>query len=108
MNSDLILMAALAGLANWGFRALPILVMKSEPKAGGIFARFLASTGPAAIATLFVASVMGQLYPEPKELLPLTAGVMGTILAFLPRRSVVGATLVGSLAYGLAFAIFGG
>lgn len=108
MNSDLILMAALAGLANWGFRALPILVMESEPKAGGIFARFLASTGPAAIATLFVASVVGQLYPEPREVLPLTAGIIGTILGFTPRKSVVVGTLAGALSYGLAFAVFGG
>ena len=108
MNWDLVLMAALAGLANWGFRALPVLLMRAEPKAGGLFGRFLASTGPAAIATLFIASVMGQIYPEPKALLPLVAGIMATLLAFLPKHSVVGATLAGSCAYGLAFAFFGG
>ncbi|NPD14604.1 hypothetical protein HOY34_05230 [Xinfangfangia sp. D13-10-4-6] len=105
MNPDLILMAVLAGLANWGFRALPILLMRGEAKPGGLMAGFLASTGPAAIATLFVASVLPGLWPEGRNLVPLTVGVLITVLAFLPRRSVVVATLAGSCGYGIAFAL---
>ncbi|WP_112311102.1 AzlD domain-containing protein [Pseudogemmobacter bohemicus] len=105
MNPDLILMAVLAGLANWGFRALPILLMRGEARPGGLMAGFLASTGPAAIATLFVASALPRLWPEQTDLVPLAMGVLITVLAFLPRRSVVVATLAGSLAYGIAFAL---
>ena len=105
MNLDLIIMAGLAGLANWGFRALPILMMRGEARPGGLMAGFLASTGPAAIATPFVASILPRLWPEQSDLVPLAVGVAMTGLAFLPRRSVVAATLAGSLAYGIAFAL---
>lgn len=106
MNADLVLMAVLAGAANWAFRALPTMLLRSTPRADGVTARFLASTGPAAIATLFVASVLPQLYPVPRDLIPLAAGTAATVLAFLPRRSVVAATLAGALAYGIGFAVW--
>lgn len=105
MNTDLLLMAALAGLANWAFRALPTILLRQEPKPGGVFAGFLASTGPAAIATLFVASGMGMISPAAKDLVPFAVGTLGTVLAFLPKRSVVVATLAGATAYGIAFAM---
>lgn len=108
MSTDLLLVALMAGLANWCFRALPILLMRGEAKPGGIFAAFLASTGPAAIATLVVASLLPQLWPEQKDPLPLAAGVVVTILVFLPKRSVVAATLAGAFACGLAYAVLHG
>lgn len=99
MNTGLIVMALLAGAANWAFRALPTLLLRREPRPGGLAARFLASTGPAAIATLFTASVLPQLYPIPREIAPLAIGTVATVLAFWPRRSVVAGTLVGAAAY---------
>jgi hypothetical protein len=107
MNGGLILMAVLAGAANWAFRALPTMVLRKPPRPEGAMAQFLAATGPAAIATLFVASVLPQLYPVPRDMVPLAAGVLATIAAFLPRRSVAIATLVGALAYGTVFALIG-
>lgn len=103
MNGDLILMAVLAGAANWAFRALPTLLLKREPHPDGVAARFLASTGPAAIATLFVASVLPQIYPAAQDVLPLAVGTIATVLAFWPRRSVVAGTLMGAAAYALTF-----
>lgn len=105
MNADLLLMALLAGVANWGFRALPTMLMRREARPEGIAARFLAATGPAAIATLFVASVLPQLHPVSRDLLPLAAGIAATFAGFLPRRSVVAATLAGAVAYGMAVAL---
>lgn len=105
MRADLLTIALVAGAATWAFRVLPVLLLRSEPRPGGLLARFLASTGPAAIATLFVASVLPQLWPAPRDLGPLLAGVLATVLAFLPRRSVVVATLAGALAYGAVFAL---
>ncbi|MCB6178211.1 AzlD domain-containing protein [Rhodobacter sp. Har01] len=105
MNLDLVVLAVLAGAANWGFRALPTLLMRREPHPGGMMARFLAATGPAAIATLVVASVLPQLHPVPRALIPLAAGAAATVLAFLPRRSVAAATLIGATVYGLAFGL---
>ncbi|MBK8439966.1 MAG: AzlD domain-containing protein [Rhodobacter sp.] len=103
MSGALIAMAVLAGAANWAFRALPTMLMRREPHPGGLAARFLAATGPAAIATLFVASVLPQLYPAPRDLAPLAVGTAMTVLAFWPRRSVVAGTLAGAAAYAVAF-----
>lgn len=104
-GAELFLMAVLTGAATWAFRALPTMLVRSEPKPGGLLARFLVATGPAAIATLFVASIAPQLIPVPRDLWPLAAGVAATVLAFLPRRSVILATLAGALAYGVVFAL---
>ena len=105
MNGDLVSLALIVGAANWAFRALPVLLLRRDLPPGGAMERFLAATGPAAIATLFTASVLPQLWPVPRDMLPLAAGIAATVLAFLPRRSVVMATLVGAAAYGLAFAL---
>lgn len=107
MTGDLVLMAVLAGAANWGFRALPTMLLKREPHPEGAAARFLSATGPAAIATLVVASVLPQVGGGLRELVPLAAGTLATVLAFLPRRSVVAGTLAGAAAYGAAFALLG-
>ena len=103
--SDLTLMALIAGGATWAFRVLPILLLRSEPHPGGMLSRFLAATGPAAIATQFVASVLPQVWPVPRDLWPLAAGTLAVVLAFLPKRSVVAATIAGAVAYGVAFAV---
>ena len=67
-------------------------------------ARFLAATGPAAIATLFVASVLPQLWPAPRDLVALLVGSAATVLAFWPRRSVVAGTLGSIGAFGVLLA----
>ena len=107
MNISLLLVGLMAGAANWAFRVLPILLMRRDMQATGLFGRFLATTGPAAIATLFVASVLPQFWPVPRDLGPLAVGVLATIVAFLPQKSVVFATVTGAVAYGAAFALLG-
>lgn len=103
MKMELVTLALMAGAANWAFRALPILLMRRETAPGGLAARFLAATGPAAIATLFVASVLPQVWPVPRDLVPLVAGVLATVGGFWPRRSVVAGTLIGAAGYAAAF-----
>lgn len=103
MKMELVTMAVMAGAANWAFRALPVLLMRRETRPGGLAARFLASTGPAAIATLFVASVLPQLWPVQRDIVPLAAGVLATVAGFWPHRSVVAGTLVGAAGYAAAF-----
>lgn len=102
MNTDLVVIAVLAGAANWAFRALPILFLRGQRAPGGMMSRFLAATGPAAIATLFVAAILPQIWPAPRDLVPLLAGSLATVLAFWPRRSVPAGTLAGAAVYGLA------
>ena len=105
MNGDLLLMAGLAGAANWGFRYLPTrLNLAGLPRTGPL-ARFLAATGPAAIATLFTASLLPALYPVPTAPWPLLAGITAVLAIWTARRSVVAATLGGALAHGVVFAL---
>ena len=101
MNWELLTVACMAGIANWGFRALPILARTGRSTAGGWLGRFLASTGPAAIGTLFVAAVLPALTPDLAKLLPVITGTLAVLGVYHARKSVVLATLAGALVHGL-------
>ena len=103
MNWDLFAVACLAGAANWAFRALPILARSDRMGARGWLERFLSATGPAAIATLFTASILPALGTDLLRLVPVLAGTLAVLGTWLARRSVVLATLAGALVHGLAF-----
>lgn len=109
MRPALLLMALAVGAATWAFRALPILLMRREARPGGLLARFLGATGPAAIATLLVASLLPYLDggPQSQGLLPLAAGILATAASFRLRPSVIAATVAGALAYGAVIALAG-
>jgi branched-subunit amino acid transport protein len=100
MNADLLIVALLAGAANWAFRALPILLRTDRMALGGWLERFLSATGPAAIATLFVASILPALTPDLIRLLPLITGISAVLGGWLATRSVALATLAGAIAHG--------
>lgn len=102
MNGDLLTVALLAGAANWAFRALPVITRSDRMAVGGWLERFLSATGPAAIATLFVAAILPALTPDLRALLPVVAGTLAVLGVYALRRSVVLATLAGALAHGLA------
>lgn len=101
MRAEILTLALIVGSFTWAFRFFPTKLDLSTMKPDGLLARFLASTGPAAIATLFVASVL----PMVKSGLPvpLIAGTAAVLAVFAAMRSVVSATLAGSVGYGLAF-----
>ncbi len=101
MNWELLTVAVLAGVANWGFRALPILARMDRMAVGGWLGRFLSATGPAAIATLFVASILPALTPDLARLLPVLTGTAAVLATWIACRSVVLATLAGAVAHGL-------
>ena len=103
MNGELLVVALLAGAANWAFRVLPTLTRTDRLPPSGRLERFLSATGPAAIATLFVAAILPALVPESQKLLPVAAGIGAVLATWFARRSVVLATLTGALAHGLAF-----
>lgn len=103
MNWELFATAVLAGAANWLFRAGPILARSDRMGARGWLERFLSATGPAAIATLFVASILPAISPDLNRLFPTLAGTLAVLCIWLARRSVVLATLAGALVHGLAF-----
>lgn len=107
MNWELLTVACMAGVANWCFRALPILAHRGRATAGGWLGRFLASTGPAAIGTLFVAAILPALTPDLGHLLPVVIGTLAVLTVWFARKSVVLATLAGALAHGLTTWIIG-
>jgi branched-subunit amino acid transport protein len=102
MNWDLLAVALLAGAANWLFRVVPTLARTDRFAPGGLLERFLSATGPAAIATLFVAAILPALTPDLWCLLPVTLGTVAVVVVWLATRSVVAATLAGAVTNGLA------
>ena len=107
MSWELLTVALMAGIANWCFRALPILARNGRATAGGWLGRFLSSTGPAAIATLFVAAILPSLTSDLARLLPVITGTAAVLALWFTRKSVVLATLAGALAHGLAVWLIG-
>lgn len=108
MNPELLLMAFVVGLFTWGFRFLPTRLNLARGESEGWLQRFLGATGPAAVATLFTASILPMLKPEAALWAPLALGVGATLGVFFWRGSVVLATLAGAAAYGLGFHFAGG
>jgi hypothetical protein len=102
MRAEILILALAVGACTWAFRFFPTRADLSSLPAGGPLSRFLASTGPAAIATLFTASAVPVL--QSGAPLPLVAGTAAVAGLFALTRSVVVATLAGGLAYGLVFA----
>ncbi len=107
MRPELILLAVAVGLATWVFRFVPTKLPLSRAGADGPLQRFLAATGPAAIATLFTASVLPMIAPEIGKDLPLILGTLAVLAVYAMRPSVVLPTLAGAVAFGLATYLFG-
>lgn len=101
MRVEILILALIVGACTWAFRYFPTKANLSAIPPDGLLSRFLAATGPAAIATLFVASALPMLGGGAK--LPLVCGVAAVGAVYAITRSVVGATLAGSAAYGLVF-----
>lgn len=100
MTWEVVVLALLAGAANWAFRVLPTLARTDRLHPGGWLERFLAATGPAAIGTLFCASLLPTLSADLLHLAPIASGVTAVIACYLASRSVVAATLAGALVHG--------
>ncbi|MBU9697543.1 AzlD domain-containing protein [Rhodobacteraceae bacterium HSP-20] len=109
MSGEVLVLALVVGAANWAFRYLPIRFgLGSGGGAGGgdgVLARFLAAVGPAAIATLFVASSLP--FVQAGAVAAPLAGTAGVVAVWVWRRSVVLATLAGAVAYAAGFALAG-
>ena len=103
MNVDLLAVALMAGAANWAFRVLPTLARTDRLAPGGWLERFLSATGPAAIATLFVAAILPALSPDVTRLLPVLTGTLAVLAVWAASRSVAGATIAGAIVHGATF-----
>lgn len=105
MRADILTLALIVGLFTWAFRFFPTRADISRLPQGGALSRFLAATGPAAIATLFTASVIP--FVEGGLPLPLAFGTLAFLVVYTASRSVVGATMAGSVGYGLGVWLLG-
>lgn len=102
MRLELVLLAFVTGGATWAFRFVPTKFRFAETDKPGFVRRFLVATGPAAIATLFVASVLPIVTLDRSALVPLALGTVAVLAVYLMRPSVVLATLAGAVVFGLA------
>ncbi len=100
MRAEVLEIALIAGVLTYLWRFLPLRANLRDMQPNGFLARFLAATGPAAIATLFVAEMLPLLHGTLAQEGRALVGVLGVGLAYAWRRSVVFATLAGALACG--------
>jgi branched-subunit amino acid transport protein len=106
MSADLLAVAVMAGAANWAFRYLPTRFGGTGRMPGGAAGRLLQATGPAAIAALFVASVLPAVLASASAPGPLAAGVAAVVALFAATRSVAAATIGGAAVHGVAYWLF--
>ncbi len=105
MRAEVLELALIAGALTYLWRYLPLRANLSDTAPNGLLARFLAATGPAAIATLFVAEMLPLLQAPLAQQGRVVVGVLAVLAAYAWRRSVVFATLAGACACGAAAAL---
>jgi len=106
MKTEVILVCAVVGTANYLFRYLPLrLGAKRNPGAmkTGALSRVLDSIGIASICALLVVSSAPEIMHNHQKLLPTLAGFVVLSLVFFRSKSIVLSTLIGAVAYGLVF-----
>lgn len=107
MRADLVLLALVVGAFTWTFRFGPTRLRLPGGRSDSAVGRFLAATGPAAIATLFTASVLPMLTDSAGDRIALASGILAVLAVWVWRRSVLLATLAGAACYGLAVHLAG-
>lgn len=106
MNAEFLIVTLLVGLGTWMLRYLPTRFMRGTGDPEAPLSRFLSATGPAAIAALYVGSILPMLGPELATIAPLAAGSAAVIGLYGWRRDISIATLGGAIVYGLVFSLF--
>lgn len=105
MNSEFWIVTTLVAIGTYLLRFLPTSLMRGTGNPDAPLSRFLSATGPAAIAALFVGSLLPRIAPDWPVIAPLAAGVLAVIAVYWWRREVTIATLAGAVAYGAVFAL---
>lgn len=106
MRFEVLVLVLIVGAFTWAFRYFPLRATQGDIRPDGLLGRFLAATGPAAIAALFVAEVMPFVQMPVTQQLPLAMGIAAVVAVFAWRRSVVLATIAGSFAFGVVWAVW--
>lgn len=105
MNLELILVTLLVGLGTYLIRFLPTFFMRGTGNPDAPLSRFLAATGPAAIAALYTGAVISSFAPDLKTIAPMLVGSLTVVAVYSWRKDVTVATLLGAVTYGIVFAL---
>lgn len=107
MNTELVIVALCVGLGTWLFRFAPTRIGMRIEGRHEVWGRFFASIGPAAIVSLLLVSLLPEFTLGPlMESLPAISGCLATVITFYAlRRNVVLATLIGTIGYGIVWAM---
>ncbi|RDE09369.1 AzlD domain-containing protein [Pelagibacterium lacus] len=105
MNSEFWTITILVAIGTYLIRFLPTFLMRGTGNPDSPLSRFLAATGPAAIAALFVGALLPRIAPDWPVIAPLAAGALAVVAVYWWRREVTIATLAGAVAYGVVFAL---
>ncbi|HEX3158184.1 MAG TPA: AzlD domain-containing protein [Gemmatimonadaceae bacterium] len=108
MRTDLVIVAVVVGLGTWLFRFVPTRLRGMSGVRSSRLTGAMESIGPAAIVTLFIAAVLPDLVAGARDRPLILIGCATTVLVFRLKRSLVSATMAGTVAYGLAFGVLGG
>lgn len=107
MRGDLLVVAVIVGVGTWLFRFLPTRLRGLSAARNPRVTVAMESIGPAAIATLFVASILPEVSGGGGGLAPVLGGCAATVLAYRARGDVLLATVTGTLVYGVVYGWMG-
>ncbi|MGK9174091.1 L-valine transporter subunit YgaH [Yokenella regensburgei] len=105
MRNDVLLLGLLVGCVNYLFRYLPLRLYSGQPRPGkrGVTGVLLDTIGIASICALLVVSTAPDVIHDGRRLLPTLTGFAVLGLSFWKTRSIIIPTLLGALAYGIAW-----
>lgn len=106
MNTDVLLIGLVVGTVNYLFRYLPLRLGPARKQPGlqrGKLSLLLDSIGIASICALLVVSSTPEIIHHPQKLFPTLIGFLIICGCFYKTNSIIFATLLGALSYGLTF-----
>ncbi|WP_042819795.1 L-valine transporter subunit YgaH [Yersinia wautersii] len=106
MNTDVLMIGLVVGTVNYLFRYLPLRFGPARKQTGllrGKMSLLLDSIGIASICVLLVVSSTPEIIHHPQKLLPTLIGFLVICGCFYKTNSIIFATLLGALCYGLTF-----
>lgn len=105
MNTDILMIGLVVGTVNYLFRYLPLRFGPARKQTGllrGKMSLLLDSIGIASICALLVVSSTPEIIHHPQKLLPTLIGFSDLRMLY-KTNSIIFATLLGALCYGLTF-----
>ncbi|MEZ7813925.1 MAG: branched-subunit amino acid transport protein [Paracoccaceae bacterium] len=100
MKLDLLTLVLIVGAFTWAFRFLPIQFGFGRCAENTTLNAFFIATGPSAIATLFVGSIIPLIGDNWVQNFSVFCGIVTVIGIYWWKNSTIIATIVGAAIYG--------